>query len=214
MNKKRIAGMSFQTLKRISIYIQYLEKEKEKNRQFISTPIMASDLGYSEISIKKDLNQVLTIKGKPKIGHNIDSLIKELKSYLGYDNTTTAVLVGAGKLGRALLGYKGFKKDNVEIAVAFDKDPELIGQEINGIKIVDIEKLESLCSRLQIHIGIITTNEENSQEICDRLVKSGIKAIWNFAPINLKVPSDVIIQNENLVSNLVILSKKLSDTMK
>lgn len=214
MNKKRIAGMSFQTLKRISIYIQYLEKEKEKNRQFISTPIMASDLGYSEISIKKDLNQVLTIKGKPKIGHNIDSLIKELKSYLGYDNTTTAVLVGAGKLGRALLGYKGFKKDNVEIAVAFDKDPELIGQEINGIKIVDIEKLESLCSRLQIHIGIITTNEESSQEICDRLVKSGIKAIWNFAPINLKVPSDVIIQNENLVSNLVILSKKLSDTMK
>lgn len=214
MNKKSIDGISLHTLKRLTIYIQYLEKEKEKNREFISTPIMASDLGYSEISIKKDLNQVLTIKGKPKIGHNIDSLIKELKSYLGYDNTTTAVLVGAGKLGRALLGYKGFKKDNVEIAVAFDKNPELIGQEINGIKIVDIEKLENLCNRLQIHIGIITTNEESSQEICDKLVKSGIKAIWNFAPINLRVPSDVIIQNENLASSLVILSKKLSDRMK
>src|SRR5574344_1480400 len=104
MNKKSIDGIWLHTLKRLTIYIQYLEKEKEKNREFISTPIMASDLGYSEISIKKDLNQVLTIKGKPKIGHNIDSLIKELKSYLGYDNTTTAVLVGAGKLGRALLG--------------------------------------------------------------------------------------------------------------
>lgn len=210
MNKD-VDAISMQTLKRLPVYLNYLEKEKLKGTINISTPKIAKDLGLTEILVKKDIRYVTSKSGRPKIGHAVEDLIFDLKEYLGYNNCSRAVLVGAGQLGKALLGYHGFNDSNIEIVVAFDNDPRLIDTEVSGIKIVDIQKLENLCIRLNVHIGIITTNESSAQEVCDALVKGGVQAIWNFAPLRLQVPEGVIVQNENLASSLAILSKKLSD---
>lgn len=200
--------ISIQTLKRLPLYLNYLEKLDDDVIN-ISTPKMASDLGLTDILVKKDLMGVVKVSGRPKIGHEVKSLIDDIRDYLGYNNVSSAVLVGAGHLGKALLNFHEFKKWNVEIAIAFDNNPKVIGREINNIKILDIGKLVNLCQKMSIHMGIITTSAEAAQETCDKLVEAGIKGIWNFAPVTLKVPDGVFVEDVNLASSLAMLSHKL-----
>lgn len=203
--------VSKQTIRRLPIYLRYLEKVQELNIDNISIPTIAKALGLTEILVKKDLANVISEAGKPKTGHKVYNLINDIKQYLGYNSESYVVLVGAGQLGRALLGYKGFRHRNIHIIAAFDMDEELIGQTISGTKVYNVKDLEDECEKLNIHIGIITVNEESAQDVCDRLIKANIKAIWNFAPTILKTnKDDVIIQNENLASSLAILTRELS----
>ncbi len=205
MNSK----ISSHTLKRLPFYLNYLETLKKEGVENVSAGMIAKQLGLSEILVKKDLGLAVRTSGKPKVGHNLDTLISELRDFLGYDDTSTAVLVGAGHLGGALLAYNGFKAMNLEIAYAFDNNPKIVGKEINGILILNIDDLETTCQYENIELGIITTTADGAQDVCDKLVKAGIKAIWNFAPVSLKAPDDVLIQNENLASSLAVLSNKL-----
>ena len=142
---------------------------------------------------------------------NIIIEIDDLEKFLGYNDTTSAVLVGVGHLGRALLAYQGFEHYGLNILTAFDVNPAIIDTEFAGKKIFDLQKMQSLIPRLNVHIGIITVPEEQAQAVCDLLVQSGVKAIWNFAPVHLNVPKEIIVQNVNMASSLAILSHQLKE---
>lgn len=122
--------------------------------------------------------------------------------------------MGAGSLGKALLSYRGFEQYGVEIVMAFDGDAKKAEQKVGEKMILPMEKLENLCRRMNIHIGIITVPADSAQEVCDRLVDGGVRAIWNFAPIHLNVPDHVLVQNENMAVSLAALSKYLYETDK
>lgn len=211
---KKVDGISLTTLRRLPMYLNYLIEEHKSGVEFISMPKIGASLGISEILVKKDLQPIISESGKPKVGHSVLSLINDIKDYLGYNDTTKAVLIGCGKLGSALLSYPGFKESNLEIVLAFDNDPFLIGSEINGIKVMDSSRIKEMCERLNIHIGIITVDKDNALKVYNELVMAHVRAIWNFAPINLPNDNNVIVQNENLVSSLMILSKKLKAMLK
>lgn len=214
MSAKDVDGISIQALKRLPIYLNYLEEQYKQGVEYTSMPKIGTAVGVSEILVKKDFANIITESGKPKVGHSVLRLITDIKNFLGYNDATKVVLVGCGKLGSALLCYNGFKQANMDIVCGFDNNPEVIGHDINDIKILDISKIGDICSRIQVHIGIITVGAEHAQEVANVLVAAGIRAIWNFAPKNIEVPKDVLVQNENLVSSLRILSKKLSVVLK
>lgn len=150
--------------------------------------------------------------GRPKIGYLRESLIEDISQFLGYDNTTDAILVGAGKLGQALLGYSGFAAYGLNILAAFDANP--VENTIEGRAIYPMEQLESYCRTNKVLMGIITVPGQYAQEVCDRLIACGIKAVWNFAPTHLDVPAGILVQNENMATSLAVLSMHLQAQMK
>jgi len=202
------------TLIRLPKYYRYLKEKLKEGIENISSTVISLDLKLSSIQIRKDLALVSDIAGKPKTGFNTKELIISLEKFLGYDNTNQAVLVGVGKLGEALLSYDGFNNYGLNIVMAFDKNEKLYDKNINGKYILPLEKMENLIKRLNIHMGIITVPVESAQEICDAMVKSGIKAIWNFAPTHLNVPENIVIKSEDMAESLAILSNKLNKIMK
>lgn len=209
MKKERIISISQSAVKRLPLYLKYLKEKKRQGWNYISTPQIASDLDKNAVQVKKDISHVTKKNGKPKVGHSVDDLINDIEMFLGYDRIINAVLVGVGHLGTALLSYNGFKDYGLKIVYAFDIDKSIIGKTINGIPIYSLAELEYLCKKDTILIGIITVNETAAQQVCDKMVASGIKAIWNFAPVYLKTPDDVILQTENMASGLAYLSHRL-----
>lgn len=202
-------SISVQALQRLPLYLQYLRAlplEKEKN---ISAKALGNALGFGEIQVRKDLSSV-SDGGKPKVGYCTAELICDIEGFLGYDNVNDAVLIGAGKLGKALLSYQGFRAYGLNIVAAFDCDSNICGADESGKQILPMSKMENLCKRMKIELGIITVPAHEAQNVCDILVKSGIKAIWNFAPTHLSVPKDVILKNENIAASLAVLSKNLA----
>jgi redox-sensing transcriptional repressor len=121
------------------------------------------------------------------------------------------VLVGVGNLGKAFLFYENFQNYGLKILAAFDSNPALAGTECNGIHIVNSSKISNLCKRLNATVGIITVSAHHAQEVCDQLIDGGIKAIWNFAPVNLKAPEDVIVKNEDMAASLVMITRQLAE---
>lgn len=207
--KNAVGGISRKTLERLPVYQHYLAERNREGLPHISSPAMAADLHLNEVQVRKDLALVSKTAGKPKTGYVVKELLSDLEEFLGYHNVNQAVLVGAGALGRALLSYQEFEQYGVEIVAAFDCDEWLTGSKIAGKMVLPVEKAENLCRRMNIHIGIITVPRESAQEVCDRLVAGGVKAIWNFAAVQLNVPPDVFVQNENMAVSLAALSKYL-----
>jgi len=150
-------------------------------------------------------------RGKPKVGYNTEALIAELEEFLGYNDVDDAIIVGAGKLGKALLTYGGFKDCGMNIVAAFDIDEEVCEEDYSGKRILTMDKLMDLCERMRVRIGIIAVPAENAQAICNLLIESGILAIWNFAPVHLDVPEGILVHNENLAASLALLSKQLKE---
>jgi redox-sensing transcriptional repressor len=213
-NEQNKAPISKQTLNRMPAYLLYLKNLDLQERQSISASAIASDLNLNEIQVRKDLAAVSSSGGKPRKGFDIHMLIEDIKAYLGYDDVNNAVIAGAGKLGQALLCYDGFSEYGLNILAAFDSDPAVIHQSVNAKMVYPIEKMPEICHLLNIQIGIITVPAAYAQLVCDQFVKSGIRAIWNFAPVLLNVPQDILVQNENMAVSLAILSKHLSVKLK
>jgi redox-sensing transcriptional repressor len=212
--KHMVGGISRKSLERLPVYHHYLEKKSSDGLETISAPAIALDLQLNEVQVRKDLALVAKTAGKPKMGYVIKELIADMEEFLGFHNTNQAVLVGVGYLGKALLSYKGFEQYGVEIVMAFDSDGRKVNTRIGGKMVLSMEKLENLCQRMNIHIGIITVPAEYAQGVCDRLVAGGVKAIWNFAPVHLSVPSHILVQNENMAVSLAALSKYLYEVEK
>ena len=192
------------TLGRLPQYLQYLKELSQAN---VSATAIAKGLSLGEVQVRKDLASVCGA-GKPKIGYETGKLITDIESHLGYERLTNAVLVGAGKLGRALLDYDGFEDFGVKIVAGFDCNGTVLTK---GTKdILPIRDIEVYCREHDVKLGIITVGQGSAQDVCDKLVESGIKAIWNFAPVTLKVPHEVLLKQENLALSLAYLKGQIS----
>lgn len=209
MEKKEI---SKSVLKRLPGYLSYLKSISDDTMPYISATALANALGMGEVQVRKDLAMV-SDGGRPKIGYLRESLIDDISQFLGYDNTTDAILVGAGKLGQALLGYSGFEAYGLNILAAFDVKP-FADQTAEGKPLYSIAQMDSFCRTNKVLMGIITVPAQFAQQVCDQLVACGIKAIWNFAPIHLDVPANILVQNENMATSLAVLSMHLQAQIK
>ena len=209
MEKKKV---SQSVLKRLPGYLAYLKNMPEDSAPHISATALANALGMGEVQVRKDL-AIVSDGGRPKIGYLRESLIEDIEQFLGYDNTTDAVLIGAGKLGQALMGYSGFDEYGLNILAAFDTNPNLV-QTDEGQPIYHVSKLGSFCHANKVLMGIITVPAEHAQEVCDELIAGGVKAIWNFAPTHLDVPDHILVQNENMATSLAVLSVHLRAQIK
>lgn len=176
----------------------------------MSCSVIGRDLNCIPVQIRKDL-QYTGIAGKPKTGYSVQELIRTIEAFLGWNNVNEAFLVGAGNLGTALLGHERFTKFGLRIVAAFDANPAKIGERIHDRVVLPLEKMADLAQRMSIHLGIITCPAEVAQGVADEMVKAGIQAIWNFAPVRLKVPELIFVHNEDLYSSLASLSWKLAN---
>jgi len=204
--------ISKSVLKRLPGYLAYLKSIPQDASPYISATALANALGMGEVQVRKDLAMVCD-GGRPKIGYPRELLIDAIEQFLGYDNATDAVLIGAGKLGQALLGYNGFAAYGLNILAAFDVAP-FAPQTEDGKPIYPMTELDSFCRTHKIRMGIITVPAEFAQSVCDQLIACGIKAIWTFAPTHLEVPANILVQHENMAMSLAVLSMHLQAQMK
>ncbi len=205
-------SIPLQTLKRLPAYLQYLKSQPKGGADNVSAGQIAAALSLGEIQVRKDL-AMISAKGRPKIGYIREDLKGDLEFFLGYSQVDDAVLVGAGRLGRALLSYEGFKEYGLNIVAAFDTDARAAGREENGIPILPAEKMGGLCRRMNIRIGIITVPAAAAQEVCDSLVACGVLAVWNFTPSHLRVAEHILVRSENMAASLAMLSRHLEEKL-
>jgi len=209
MERKEISKA---VLKRLPGYLSYLKGIPSEASPYISATALAAALGMGEVQVRKDLAMV-SDGGRPKIGYLRESLIEDISQFLGYDNTTDAILVGAGKLGQALLGYGGFEAYGLNILAAFDEKP-FAEKTAEGRPVFPVDRMESFCRANKVLMGIVTVPAKYAQQVCDMMIQCGIKAVWNFAPVHLDVPENILVQNENMATSLAVLSMHLQAQMK
>ena len=206
MDKSKISKA---TLGRLPYYFQYLTDPAIQEQPFISATRIAKGLAMGEVLVRKDLNAVCG-RGKPKRGYRTEELMDSIKECLGYDNATPAVLVGAGKLGRALLDYDELSRYGVRILAAFDCNERSLRLS-SSLEILPMTEFGTFCQNHNVKIGIITVGAGSAQIVCDQMLAAGIRAIWNFAPCALKVPDGVLLLQENLALSLAYLNTQLLD---
>ncbi len=196
------------TLGRLPHYLQLLRELPLDDVPYISATVIAKKLSLGEVQVRKDLSAV-SGAGKPKVGYKTVDLIKSIESYLGQGDMTNAVLVGAGKLGKALLEFDDFEDYGVKIIAAFDCNETAIRYN-RSIEIMPMKNFDLFCKQNNVRIGIITVGAGSAQDVCNRMIESGITAIWNFAPCNLEVPDGILLKQERLALSLAYLNNKLS----
>lgn len=209
MSNNEKMTISKATLGRMPLYLHFLQEENSKGAQYISSTVIAQNISVSSVLVRKDLALVSSEPGRPRLGFAISRLIVDIEKFLGYDNLSDAIIVGAGGLGRAFLGYEGFKNNGLNIVAAFDISKELIGTNVLGKEILPISMLSDFVEEHKIRIGIITVPKQAAQDVLNRMVDAGIKAIWNFAPAPLRVPKGIVLKTEDLAASLAMLAGKL-----
>lgn len=193
------------SIRRLPSYLHIIRAYQRTGDPYISGTWIANELNLEPIQVRKDL-AITGIVGKPKKGYPVDQLIAAIEHYLGWDVEQKAIIVGAGNLGSALTGYQEFRNHGLKIVAAFDSDPEKIGKTIHGIEIFPMERLDAVVHERSVHLAILTVPSPYAQSSCDTIVAAGIRAIWNFTNVKLKVPEHVIVQREDLSSGYALLS--------
>jgi redox-sensing transcriptional repressor len=199
--------VSRKLLKRLPVYLNYLKNLPEDSPN-VSATAMAKALELGDVQVRKDLAKIST--GRRRTGRNRHQLMQDLENYLNFAEDTGTVVVGAGKLGRALLDYAGFEEAGFNVMAGFDIEPPIDISE-GGKPIYPFSRIEHFCKHYDVHIGVITVPAENAQSVCDTLVACGVRAIWNFAPVHLQVPDYVIVQSENLAVSLTSLRVQMKN---
>ena len=201
-------NISKKLLKRLPVYLHYI-KTLPEHTENISATRMAKDLGLGDVMVRKDLAKVSN-GGRRKLGYVREDLIVDIEKFLDFNSTTDAIVIGAGKLGQALLDYCGFEASGLHIVAGFDR--HTTKKYTNGGKpIYPMAKLAQFCEDNQVAIAVITVPAESAQSVCDELIASGIRAIWNFAPVHLNVPEGIVVQSENLAVSLTALRMQLKN---
>ena len=186
------------------------ERGGRRTRSAVTSAEIAQALDIDPTQVRKDLAAV-GVRGRGRVGFDVADVVEKIRRVLGFDQTHLAILVGAGHLGGALISYRGFARYGLRVVAAFDSDPSKVGQEIAGCPIRHARYMRAFISRHQIHLAILATPVEAAQRITDRLVDSGIKAIWNFTPTRLSVPPDVFVRDEHISLGLAPLAHHLAD---
>lgn len=201
-----------QTLKRLPKYLSYLKALPSPVPDHISATAIAEALALNDVLVRKDLAAV-SRSGKPKVGYERGILIQELEAFLGFNDTGVAILAGAGKLGRALMDYEGFQAYGLNVVAGFDPHVTAVEYTPGGKPLYSSARMGELCRRLQVCIGIITVPAASAQQVCDELIACGVLAIWNFAPVHLKVPDGILVQQEDMAASLAVLSSHLREKL-
>ncbi len=209
MTPDALKTVSEPTLKRLPLYHRFLKTRQQAGKIAVSCTDIGADLKLDPTQVRKDL-EAAGINGRPRIGYGVEAVIDGIEEFLGWKKVNEAFLVGAGSMGSALLGYHKFEECGLKIIAAFDADPAKVGRRIHGKHVLSLEKLPDLAQRMHVRMGIITVPAEEAQAVADALVAGGIRAIWNFAPIRLRVPANIIVHNEDLYCSLASLSQKLA----
>ena len=192
---------------RLPIYLHFLRGFLTDGNESISSAALAKNLDFGEVQVRKDL-ALVSGAGKPRIGYRTNELIAHIEEALGSRNETNAVVVGAGRLGMALLNYEGFVEFGLHLIVAFDRDETKISEK--GQKpILPLEKMEDFCKRNDVRIGVICVPEKEASSACEKLVSCGVSAIWNFAPVRLRTSEKIRIKNENMAATLAVLAANI-----
>ncbi len=200
----KTTDVSRAALGRIPVYLKFLESLPQ-DVETVSATTIAKALGFGEVQVRKDLGAICG-SGKPRIGYTVSNLKESLESLIDSRNGKT-VIVGAGKLGRALLDYGGFSDYGLDILAAFDTD--VSQNNASGKPILPIDGLHDFCKENNVSIGVIAVPAKAAQEVCDKLCQSGIKAIMSFAPCKLTAPEGVAIQYENMALSLAHLKTQI-----
>ncbi|SFE80145.1 redox-sensing transcriptional repressor Rex [Peptostreptococcus sp. D1] len=198
-------NISMAVIRRLPKYYRYLADLLSKDIQRISSKELSEIIGFTASQIRQDLNNFGGF-GQQGYGYNVEALHKEIGKILGLDRNYNAILVGAGNLGQALTNYTGFKNAGFDIKAVFDANPKMIGLKLRDYEIMDSDEMEKYITDNSVDIAILCIPKNGAQEVADKLIKLGIKGIWNFAPIDLEVPNDVIVESVNLTESLFTLS--------
>lgn len=202
--------ISESAVRRLSLYLRFLEQSLARGITTISSGELARRAGTTSAQVRKDLSLFGSF-GKRGLGYGVPALAARIREILGLGRAYRVVLVGAGRIGGALVQYEGFRQRGFEIAAIYDRDPTKIGTRWNGLVVRDVRRLEADLGRDRSDIAIVATPAEAAQEVVDRLVRGGVKAILNFAPVPLDVPADVIVKHVNMAAELETLSYALAN---
>lgn len=197
------------TLRRLPWYLSNIKLMKEKGEQYVSSTQISKEINIDASQIAKDLSYV-NISGRTRVGYNIDALIEVLESFLGFTNMHKAFLFGVGSLGGALLRDLGLRHFGLEIVAAFDVNPELVGKDLGGIPIFHSDDFEAKMKEYDVNIGVLTVPINIAQEITNKMVDGGIKAVWNFTPFRIRVPGNIVVQNTSLYAHLAVMFNRLN----
>lgn len=201
--------ISAAVIKRLPRYYRYLQELENENMERISSEELSRRMGVTASQIRQDLNNFGGF-GQQGYGYNVDYLKTEIGKILGLDKVHNIIIIGGGNLGRALAGYTKFENRGFVVVGIFDIDKEKIGRKIRGIEVQPMDSLEEFLAKEDISIATLAIPKQSAQEVADRLCRCGIKAIWNFAHVDLRVPDDVYVENVNLVESLMQLSYRLN----
>lgn len=201
------------TLRRLPWYLSNAKLMREKGEKYVSSTQISKQINIDASQIAKDLSYV-DIAGRTRVGYDIDLLIQVLEDFLGFTNMHKAYLFGVGSLGGALLRDSGLSHFGLQIVGAFDVNPDLVGTKINGIPIYHSDDFEKRMKLDGVNIGVLTVPIAIAQEISDKMIAGGIKAIWNFTPFRIRVPENIVVQNTSLYAHLAVMFNRLNETIK
>lgn len=197
-------------IKRLPKYYRYLTDMDKAGVQKISSKELSEKMGLNASQIRQDFNCFGGF-GQQGYGYNVKTLRQQMANILGLVNSHKAVLIGAGNIGQAIINYAGFKSEKFDIIAAFDKNEKLIGTSINGIKVYDSSELSDFIKKNKVDIAIIATPKERAQQVADVAIEAGIRGIWNFATIDLKLNDGVYAENVHLSDSLNVLLYKTNN---
>lgn len=203
-------NISKAVIKRLPKYHRYLRELLENEVTRISSRELSDIIGFTASQIRQDLNNFGGF-GQQGYGYDVENLYNEIESILGLTKTYNTAIVGAGNLGQALANYSNFNSFGYKLKAIFEINPRLIGMKISDVEVHDIDGLENYINKNDIDIIFICTNRDSAQEIVNRLEKTNIKAIWNFAPVDVKVKGDIEVQNVHLIDKLLTLTYFIKD---
>lgn len=208
MDKKK--NISMAVIKRLPKYHRYLRGLLKDDVDRISSKDLSEKIGFTASQIRQDLNCFGDF-GQQGYGYNVKELLDQISNILGLTKEYKTVIIGAGNIGQAIANYNRFDKLGFTLRAIFDANPKLVGIRIRDIEIQDIDNLEGFLKSDHTDIGIICVPGANAQKVCDILVKNGVKGIWNFAPVDLEVPNDVIVENVHLSESMLTLTYLLNE---
>ncbi len=197
--------ISMAVIRRLPKYHRYLKDLLDRDITRISSKELSDIIGFTASQIRQDLNNFGGF-GQQGYGYNVEELYHEIGKILGVDRGYNTIIIGAGNLGQALANYSNFEKVGFHVKALFDINPRLIGITLRDVEIKDIDVLEEFVNQNNINLAVICTNKDNAQDVADKIVNCGINAIWNFAPTDLRVPENVIVENVHLIESLLTLT--------
>lgn len=199
------------TIRRLPWYLSFVRMLDNQHVEYVSSTQISKELNVQSSQIAKDLS-FLNIRGKTRIGYEVHSLVKELEDFLGFNEHHDAVVIGTGSLGTALMQDHGLEHYGLNIVAGFDVRSEVIGRRIGGVPIYEIGQLPAWRHDNDVSIAILTVPVDRAQQAADLAIASGMTALWNFTPIRIKAPEDVVIANTSIYAHLAIIYNRMHNT--